>query len=428
MGRLRGGSLIAVVLALGLVGHSSIASAGEPQPRIVGGELTTIEDWPWQVALACEPESDSECVGDGLRRQFCGGTLVAPAIVITAAHCVYDESMMAFEPATDFEVFTGRTVLSSSQGEVIDVAEVYYFLDVMGAPTVQAQSTDPNLDPELYNPATNEWDVAFLQLESDSSSEPIKIAGGDEAALWTAGRTAYITGWGDRDNGPAADFPDDLHAAQVEIISEQSCSESYPAPPPPPPDPENPYFAEDTMVCAGLPEGGADTCQGDSGGPLVVPVAGGGFRLVGDTSWGLGCAFAGFPGVYGRIADDPMRSALQSAILSIPGGVDVVGSGAQPDVAAPQTTINTGPPPRKRNKKATFTFSSSEAPPILGAQFECKLDAGNWAPCTSPKSLTVPNRGWHNFRVRASDLSGNTDASPDVHTWKVKKKRRKGRR
>src|SRR5919106_198903 len=141
MGRALGGTVFALVLALGCVGPAMAADAGDPEPRIVGGEPTTIEQWPWQVALACEPDSGPECVGDGYRRQFCGASLVAPTIVVTAAHFVFDEGAGAFEPASDFEVFTGRTVLSSSGGEVIDVAEVYYFLDVMGTPTIQAQST-----------------------------------------------------------------------------------------------------------------------------------------------------------------------------------------------------------------------------------------------------------------------------------------------
>ena len=54
-----------------------------------------------------------------------------------------------------------------------------------------------------------------------------------------------------------------------------------------------------------------DTCQGDSGGPLLVP-AGSRMRLVGDTSYGAGCAEPGFPGVYGRLADATLREWIRS--------------------------------------------------------------------------------------------------------------------
>jgi trypsin len=422
MGRLLGGLVLACALALVAAGNAAAANGGDPQPRIVGGETTTIEQWPWQVALACEPGSSPQCLENenGFFRQFCGGSLVAEDIVITAAHCVYDDEpeVLAFEPASDFEVFTGRTTLSSSQGQEIDVQEIYYFIDDgMGNPTLQAQS-DPQVDPEseLFDPVTMEWDVAILLLESESSSQPIKIAGADETVLWEAGRTAFISGWGDLESG-AGDFPDDLHAAEIEMISDETCGSgsSY-----------GTDFIEETMVCAGVLEGGRDTCQGDSGGPLVVPVDGGGFRLVGDTSWGIGCAFPDLPGVYGRIADDPMRSALQTGVQTVSGD-DVVGSGAVVDTAPPDTAIDSGPPPRKRNKKANFTFSTEEPPLPIGDQFECKLDSQPFKPCASPLALTVPNRGFHTFRVRARDISHNFDPSPASHTWKVKKKRKRRR-
>jgi trypsin len=430
MGRLRGGLAFACALALVCAGTAAAAAGPEPQLKVVGGEPTTIDDWPWQVALACEPESSPQCVGSGYQRQFCGGSLVAPTIVITAAHCVFDDDaeVMAFEPAGDFEVFAGRTTLSSSQGEVIDVQEVHYFVDDgMGQPLLQAQSTDPDLNPELFNPVTLEWDVAILQLESEASEQPIKIAGADETLLWAEGRPAYVTGWGSIDDGS---FPDDLRAAEVETIHDEDCEEAYPAPPPPPPDPAGPFFDEETMHCAGFLEGGVDTCGGDSGGPLVVPadLAPGvpGFRLIGDTSWGLGCALPEFPGVYGRIADDPMLTALQTGIQGL-GGPDVVGSGATPDDTAPNSAIDSGPPPKKRNKSAQFSFSTGEPPLPVGQQFECRLDSEPFEPCTSPLLLTVPNRGFHTFRVRARDLSHNFDPSPASHTWKVKKKKKRKR-
>jgi trypsin len=427
MGRLRGGLALACAMALVAVPSAAADERGEPQPKIVGGEATTIEDWPWQVALACEQDSDPECIGDGFRRQFCGGSLLAPDVVITAAHCVYDdEVLMAFEPATSFEVFTGRTTLSSLQGEDIDLLEIYYFVDDDGVdpPVLQAQSTDTGVHPTLFDPVTLDWDVALLQLESESSSQPIKLAGPDETDLWATGRPAYITGWGDRDPGDGFDFPDDLHAAEIEMIANADCEDAYPPPPPPPPDPVDPYFIEETMVCAGFLEGGVDTCGGDSGGPLVVPFDGGGFRLVGDTSWGLGCAFPEAPGVYGRVASDPLRAALQSAVQTISGD-DIVGTGATVDATPPDTAIDSGPPPKKRNKSAKFTFSTEEPPLPVGEQFECRLNGQPFEPCASPLRLTVSRRGFHTFRVRARDVSHNFDSSPAAHTWKVKKKRRK---
>jgi trypsin len=429
MGRLRGGTILACAIAALCVLPATTFAEPEPQPKVVGGEATTIEEWPWQVALACEPGSSPQCLSDenGFFRQFCGGSLVAPDVVITAAHCVFDDDpeVLAFEPASDFEVFTGRTTLSSTQGEDIDVLEIYYFVDDgMGQPLLQAQSTDPNVNPELFDPVTLEWDVALLHLESESTSQPIKVAGADETALWDEGRPAYISGWGSIDDGS---FPDDLHAAEVEMISDTDCANAYPEPPPPPVDP---YFVPETMVCAGFLEGGVDTCGGDSGGPVVVPADLApdvqGFRLVGDTSWGLGCAFPENPGVYGRLPADPMRTALQSAVQTISGD-DIVGSGATVDATAPDTAIDSGPPPKKRNKRATFSFSTDEPPIPVGESFECQLNGKPFEPCSSPHQLTVARRGFHTFRVRARDVSHNFDASPATHTWKVKKKRKRRR-
>ena len=64
-------------------------------------------------------------------------------------------------------------------------------------------------------------------------------------------------------------------------------------------------FDAQTMVCAGFPQGGTDTCQGDSGGPLFGHTAAGALKVVGATSFGEGCARAGKPGVYARVARHP---------------------------------------------------------------------------------------------------------------------------
>jgi Trypsin len=78
-------------------------------------------------------------------------------------------------------------------------------------------------------------------------------------------------------------------------------------------------FIAPLMVCAGVQAGGKDSCQGDSGGPLVVPIGPGEFRLVGDTSFGNGCGRPNFPGIYGRIAADPMLHGLAGVAEEISG-------------------------------------------------------------------------------------------------------------
>jgi hypothetical protein len=79
---------------------------------------------------------------------------------------------------------------------------------------------------------------------------------------------------------------------------------------------------------------------------------------------------------------------------------------------APDTTIDAGPKAKSRKRKVAFAFSAS----VPGATFECKLDAAEFAPCTSPLTMKV-KLGRHVFQVRASD-AGNTDPIPAEYRFK----------
>jgi len=105
--------------------------------------------------------------------------------------------------------------------------------------------------------------------------------------------TCYITGWGTTGSGGSSSSI--LLQTSVQISDQQFCNTAYG------------NVISSTMICAAAP--GHDTCQGDSGGPLVcfknegVDENGnqqGSYRQIGVTSWGRGCAMAGYPGVYAR--------------------------------------------------------------------------------------------------------------------------------
>ena len=192
------------------------------------------------------------------------------------------------------------------------------------------------------------------------------------------------------------------------MSSDSSCGAAYAS------------FNNEVMVCAAFP--GRDTCQGDSGGPLVVPVQGGSYRLVGDTSFGAGCARAGYPGVYGRIAGGTrMGNVLENAILARTGH-NVYGSGAQP-LAAPTIQVTGAPKPvvksRKRKVKVSVAWSSSDSL----STFSCQIDGGEWTACSTSVTQQFA-RGKHTVSIVATNFIGDPGPATTV-AFKVKRKRKR---
>ena len=86
-----------------------------------------------------------------------------------------------------------------------------------------------------------------------------------------------------------------------------------------------------------------------------------------------------------------------------------------PDTTPPDTAISSGPSGTTTALTAAFAFTSTES----GSSFECKLDAGSWAGCSSPKSLSALTVSLHTFSVRAKDAAGNVDPTPAARSWTV---------
>jgi trypsin len=211
--------------------------------EVVGGDPVSTAQYPYAVFLT-----------NRTGFQFCGGTIVGPSTVVTAAHCAAGQSPEALL------VVAGRDDKQSEAGVVAEVADVW-------------------VDPD-YGDVHLGADVAVLTLAVKLPYRPARL--NHDPELYQPGTLATVLGWGrTKEGGTTSRY---LMGAAVPVVADGTCAKDYQD------------FAATAMVCAGYPQGGVDTCQGDSGGPMLV-----GDVLVGISSWGDGCARPGKPGVYTRV-------------------------------------------------------------------------------------------------------------------------------
>ncbi|XP_040158699.1 uncharacterized protein LOC120897712 [Anopheles arabiensis] len=242
--------------------------------RVVGGVDAQLNAWPWMAALGYRSTSFELNAGP---RFLCGGTLITTLHVLTVAHCI--QTALYF-------VRLGEHDITSDQDGANPV-DIY----------IQRWVVHERYDEKkIYN------DIALVLLQkSVTITEAVRpICLPLEAKQRTKDLTYYapfIAGWGAVGyNGPTAAR---LQEAQVVVLPVDQCAFNYKL-----------YFPgqifDDTVLCAGFPQGGKDSCQGDSGGPLMLPeLSSNGqyyyYTLIGLISYGYECARAGFPGVYVKV-------------------------------------------------------------------------------------------------------------------------------
>jgi secreted trypsin-like serine protease len=236
-------------------------------PAIVGGSLAADGAWPMTVFLTLYTSATSASA--------CGGTVVAPFVILTAAHCVASDS---------------------GQVSIIAASATVASNDAGSTQTVFASQVSWH---SSYRGAGLGFDIALLRLAEPVTVDPVSLsAESSDATLTASGATATAVGWGTTsEGGVVSQF---LRQVDIPVVANATCAGQL----------GETILA--TWVCAGATEGGRDTCQGDSGGPLFVRDTGGTYRQVGITSFGFGCARPLLPGVYTRVAS--YRSWIESAI------------------------------------------------------------------------------------------------------------------
>lgn len=292
-------ALIALSVALAVSQSSALLAAEQASDpkvealrdeisfRIVGGERAPKSKWPWQVLLY---------VKDG--KEFfmsCGGSLIHPGWVLTAAHCV--ESLVP----ENYIVIEGTNKIDP------------VFKDKGPGRTVFVKRV---IRHEDYNDRSKENDIALLELAAPAISPTIRPSFPEQGPLEATGTLATVTGWGtlqplvkrkdeksgsavmvDVKTGEVVKFGDpryyteELMQVEIPVVSQEACQQSYPN-----------VKVDVRMLCAGLPEGGKDSCQGDSGGPLVAMAADKSYRQIGVVSFGRQCAEKEAYGVYARVS------------------------------------------------------------------------------------------------------------------------------
>ncbi|MEV5463558.1 serine protease, partial [Streptomyces cellulosae] len=240
-------------------------------PKVIGGNETTISTAPWMAQLHYYDDRGTSSTGDDIGF-FCGGAVIAPTKILTAAHCVKGYNWNA-----NGAVVTGTAQLPSADGT-----------DLHGGTVtgVWRQWNHPS-----YNATTIDNDIAVLTLPVPVKATPIRMTTSGDTTSYKAGTSAKVYGWG-RTSSTSDDISETLKTATLPVQSDTTCSGAY-----------GRDFVKGHMVCAGEPATGSDTgtvsaCNGDSGGPLVVNN-----RIVGVVSWGVtDCVAKGAYSVFSKVS------------------------------------------------------------------------------------------------------------------------------
>ncbi|RZF43126.1 hypothetical protein LSTR_LSTR001304 [Laodelphax striatellus] len=241
---------------------------GQPEVakfRVVGGEEALPGRWPWMAAIFLHGPRRTEF--------WCGGSLIGPKHILTAAHCTRDTRQRPFS-ARQFTVRLGDVDLR--RDDEPSAPQTYHVAEVKAHPRFSRVG--------FYN------DIAVMVLDRPVRKSKYVIPVclppkhlRDEAFV---GQSPTVVGWGTTYYGGKESTIQ--RQAALPVWKNDDCDRTYFQP------------ITDNFICAGYKEGGKDACQGDSGGPLMLKKDAHWIQI-GIVSFGNKCGEPGYPGVYTRV-------------------------------------------------------------------------------------------------------------------------------
>lgn len=229
----------------------SLTASAKNSPLIVGGVEATKGEFPFIVSLQ-----------NKMYGHFCGGSLIKANWILTAAHC--------------------------TKGVTIETAQIGLH-EMSNTTNVETFKVIKVIAHPQYNEDNMDYDYALVQIDMPSRFAPIALNTAEIDIKAGSQIMTIAAGWGAMAE-TSQSVASKLQKVSVPLVDADTCTKAY----------SGFNAISDRMICSGYAQGGKDACQGDSGGPLVTQDATG-FKLVGVTSWGKGCARPNAYGVYSKV-------------------------------------------------------------------------------------------------------------------------------
>ncbi|MBW3085957.1 hypothetical protein KEM60_02168 [Austwickia sp. TVS 96-490-7B] len=326
-------SALAAVAMIGACLIPSAQASAKPgdvvdKPDIIGGVAASSDEFPFMTSLQYD------------NQHFCGGSLVNPRVIMTAAHCVSDlvpsmrgkvkphgakivtfplAGKAAAKPTTPTTTAPKPTATAPKPTATApkpkeDDSPARKVSLVIGRTTlsdktqgveraIQFRGDEPMIQVHPKYGQGSGYDIALVILDKPVEQVvPVSLPTTGTDSLLTPGENATVSGWGNTDV-VLPSFPDRLRKVNVPILAMNECQIAG-----------NGNFNAATDFCAG--KQGKDSCQGDSGGPIMRKVPGRDeYYQIGVVSWGFGCAGQGAPGFYTSVGSQELWNTFDGNVL-----------------------------------------------------------------------------------------------------------------